>query len=421
MANFTSAQLSSSTGKSYTSFKDIDYVFVFNGITPSTEITYNGTYTTINWYKFSDPTISISNQTYISPDDATGYTLIVDGNKTNIWVIDYQNYLPTSSKLLIDDIQNSACENVSLSINPKVPILYYKTPGGDSINIPRVFKLNYQTQKWTDKWNTVPAPSQEITLPTTSAIIVPAPLCNTYFTLSGDQFAEDLGIKYDSLIISQNEYSAVAVECHPTSTVLTRDAINEAERPENASDVKGSAPLEMSFSSNANLPVTEFYKWEILKDGASEPYISRNDQDLNNTFTEHGTYKVRLTVSNNNCSYIDSTITVTVAESAIYAPNVFTPNGDGKNDEFRVAYKSIISFEAWVFNRWGRQVYHWTDPQKGWDGNINGRKATPGPYFYVIKALGSDFDPASAPIGKTKLRLGEYLLKGDINLLRGTN
>ena len=97
---------------------------------------------------------------------------------------------------------------------------------------------------------------------------------------------------------------------------------------------------------------------------------------------------------------------------------MFTPNGDGLNDEFRVAYKSIISFQAWVYNRWGRLVYTWTDPQKGWDGNISGRKAAAGPYFYVIKALGSDFDANSAPIGKTKLRLGEYLLKGDINIIR---
>jgi len=86
-------------------------------------------------------------------------------------------------------------------------------------------------------------------------------------------------------------------------------------------------------------------------------------------------------------------------------PNVFTPNGDGQNDEFRVAYKSIITFQAWVYNRWGRKVFSWSDPQKGWDGNINGKKATTGPYFYVIKATGSDGV--------------KYLKKGDINLLRG--
>jgi len=110
-----------------------------------------------------------------------------------------------------------------------------------------------------------------------------------------------------------------------------------------------------------------------------------------------------VTVSNATCSYSDS-ITVTVSTSSIEAPNVFTPNGDGHNDEFRVAYKSIIQFDAWVYNRWGRLVYKWSDPMKGWDGNIGGKKAAAGAYFYVIKAVGAD--------GK------KYKLKGDINLLR---
>jgi gliding motility-associated-like protein len=131
--------------------------------------------------------------------------------------------------------------------------------------------------------------------------------------------------------------------------------------------------------------------------------VKRTDKDQRYTFTDAGTYTVKLTVSNSICSYSDS-ITVITSVSEIYVPNVFTPNGDGFNDEFRVAYNSLISFQCWVYNRWGRQVYYWNDPTKGWDGNINGKKAVPGAYFYIIKAVGSD----------KKV----YKLKGDINLLR---
>ena len=416
----SAAKIHSSSGISKTDLAGIDYVFIFNGINSSTTITYDSTATNVKWYEFNNPIPIYSGvDTFDQLENGKGYYLEEEnGHKITFWVIDYQKYLANSSKLLIDDIQTSACKNVSLSINPKVPELYYKTLGGDSINIPRDFEITYKTLKWDGTtWQDSTA-SVPVNLPINSPIIVPAPLCDTYFTLTGDHYAEDLGFKPDS--ITSLSYSAVAVECHLTSKVGIRTALNENERPKNTTDIGGSAPLEMTFSSNANLPVTQFYNWEIFKDGATSPYITHNDENINNTFSGHGTYKVKITVSNNYCSNADS-ITVTVSESYIKAPNVFTPNGDGTNDEFRVAYKSIISFEAWVFNRWGRQVYHWTDPQKGWDGNINGRKATPGAYFYIIKALGSDFDPASAPIGKTKLRLGEYLLKGDINLLRGTN
>lgn len=35
-----------------------------------------------------------------------------------------------------------------------------------------------------------------------------------------------------------------------------------------------------------------------------------------------------------------------VADSGLWVPNAFTPNGDGSNDEFRVAYRSIVSLNA---------------------------------------------------------------------------
>jgi gliding motility-associated-like protein len=77
------------------------------------------------------------------------------------------------------------------------------------------------------------------------------------------------------------------------------------------------------------------------------------------------------------------------------------------NDEFRVAYKSLVSFQAWIFNRWGVELFHWTDPAKGWDGKKGGQYVPPGVYFYVIEARGSD--------GR------QYKEKGSINIIRPKN
>ena len=122
-------------------------------------------------------------------------------------------------------------------------------------------------------------------------------------------------------------------------------------------------------------------------------------------------------------------MTVAVSESYLAVPNVFTPNGDGKNDEFRVAYRSLKEFHCWVYNRWGKLVYEWDDPAKGWDGTINGRPAAEGAYFYVIRALGTDAAKDAqytmkAVYNKKKLNadesvIGVYQMSGDINLLRG--
>ncbi|MDP4239262.1 MAG: gliding motility-associated C-terminal domain-containing protein [Bacteroidota bacterium] len=397
------AQVTSSTGKPYTNFPGIDYVFMFNGITSSTDITYNGTGTNINWYKFSDPTTPISTGTkeIFGPEDATGYILDVDGKQTTIWVIDYKNYLPVAATTFEPD-NNSAsqCKDVTLKINPDMPLLSYKTKDNISHSIPRNCTINYNTLHWGGTaWQTKDT-TLAITFPA-SQLSVPAPYCTTTFTLSGDQYATDLGIAFT---IKSSSYTPVAVICKPTTNVTSRehDKNNEANAPSSALPIDFSAPIDVQFLSNANEPITKFYNWTIYNKD-NKLLINRTDKDHRYTFTEAGSYKVKVTVSNETCSYSDS-LTVNVTESAIYVPDVFTPNGDGYNDEFRVAYKSLISFQCWVYNRWGRQVYYWNDPTKGWDGNINGKKAVPGPYFYVIKAIGSD----------KKV----YKLKGDINLLR---
>ena len=66
--------------------------------------------------------------------------------------------------------------------------------------------------------------------------------------------------------------------------------------------------------------------------------------------------------------------------------------------------KSIISFECHIFNRWGQQMAHLTDPSQGWDGKSNGKTVPAGVYFYVIRAEGAD--------GK------QYKLSGDINVVK---
>ena len=69
-------------------------------------------------------------------------------------------------------------------------------------------------------------------------------------------------------------------------------------------------------------------------------------------------------------------------------PNVFTPNGDGKNDYFEIPGLDDpcagIS-RLMIFNRWGMKVYESSGSQLKWDGTYNGGNLTPGVYFYVLE------------------------------------
>lgn len=195
------------------------------------------------------------------------------------------------------------------------------------------------------------------------------------------------------------EEDTIKISCKITTIATAREEKNENQRP-NEKSIDGSAPLEIQFFSNPVGEVTNFL-WQIYRDGALVE--TRTDRDHRYTFENSGKYRVSLQVNNATETASDS-INITVSESQLNAPNVFTPNGDGYNDEFRVAYVSISEFQATILNRWGRVVYSWSNPQQGWDGNINGKPAAEGTYFYVITAKGAD----------SKV----YKLKGHINLLR---
>jgi gliding motility-associated-like protein len=401
----------------YNTFSGIDYLVIFNGIDNNSEISYNGNGNIILWYKYSDRTNPISNLKYITPEDNTGYILDVDGKKYSIWVFDYREHLPEITSVQPATAQENDCENLKISIAIAHTNMVYESLTGRKYTVDRFFNLEYQTLEWSEgdkKWIDKKV-IVETQLPV-SALNIDAPLRDTHFIVSGDQFAADLGL--EPVSYTSTLYQAKAVRCKITTTTSERTEKNEAERPDKTS-LSGSSPLDVAFESNGNVPITTFYRWEIKKNG--QTIISRNDQNHRYVFVESGTYNVVLRVSNSNqCAYSDS-VTINISTSALQVPNVFTPNGDGLNDEFRVGYKSLKSFECWVYNSWGRKVYYWNDPQKGWDGKISGRDAAPGPYFYVIRAYGTDFDPKSERDKVTKRRVGEYLLKGDINLLRGAS
>ncbi|MFN4146134.1 MAG: gliding motility-associated C-terminal domain-containing protein [Runella sp.] len=71
---------------------------------------------------------------------------------------------------------------------------------------------------------------------------------------------------------------------------------------------------------------------------------------------------------------------------AVYQlPNVFTPNGDGRNDVFKPMSCSLFieSVTFVVFNRWGVKVFETSNPALNWDGRTSdGQELPSGSYFY---------------------------------------
>jgi gliding motility-associated-like protein len=67
-------------------------------------------------------------------------------------------------------------------------------------------------------------------------------------------------------------------------------------------------------------------------------------------------------------------------------PNAFTPNGDGRDDVFRIPPVTIQKIQSFsVFNRWGQEIFRTTDNGAGWDGNYNGQPQPTGTYVWMIQ------------------------------------
>lgn len=94
----------------------------------------------------------------------------------------------------------------------------------------------------------------------------------------------------------------------------------------------------------------------------------------------------------------------TLSTKEIFVPNVFTPNGDGKNDVLFVYGNYIKTMEFRVFNHWGQMIFLSTSISEGWKGTSFGTQQPVGVYAYTLKAVLQD----GTLVNK----------KGSINLIR---
>ena len=393
---------------------NLDALILLNGIDGNTSIDYTGS-ESIEWrYSISGENFN-SSQKDIIPEPDMLYSIYVDGAaKYHIYTLDYTQYLSQLNSIEVVEGENQ-CRQITLNIEATIPEITYLDRTNTTRTLTREFTLSYDNAVWQDSaWTIITTDTTLIInsslLIPNSSFSIPAPYKSTTFRLYGDQWAEQLDIASDTLM---TDYTAVAVKCYPRGTVVEREYKNEKDRSSDP-DIKGSAPLVVEFESRANPLDIIYYEWFVCNVETPNNYQRYNDTDLRYTFEKTGEYKVKLITTSNTCEYTDS-LNVKVLESYIEAPNVFTPNGDGINDEWRVAYKSIERYQCIIQNRWGRTVFKSTDPGKGWDGTIGGRPAAEGTYYYVIIAYGTDKFP------ETHRKAGQqtkYKLSGDINLFR---
>jgi gliding motility-associated-like protein len=138
--------------------------------------------------------------------------------------------------------------------------------------------------------------------------------------------------------------------------------------------------------------VTYEVNLEANVEGADSIYWNMGDgmEFYNDTLIAYeygapGTYPITIVLFKEGCApkVISNEATfIELGESSGIIPNVFTPNGDGMNDELVfLGVDQTQDYSIRIFNRWGKTVFESTDAKNNWDG----KDSRDGTYFYELR------------------------------------
>lgn len=168
------------------------------------------------------------------------------------------------------------------------------------------------------------------------------------------------------------------------------DLITVFDHPE-AAFVFGPQPTDyfdtyISFFDSSSVDAIQ-WDWEFGQNG-----VLGTSQDefpaLNFPSEDLGTYPVQLIVTNiHTCT--DTMIRNVEIDGyyIVYAPNAFTPDGDGVNDSWRPMIKDQedSEYQLTIFDRWGQEIWASNDPTEGWEGKAGGDVLKTGIYIWKLE------------------------------------
>lgn len=322
-----------------------------------------------SWYKWSNTTKSFSvflkTETGVltssSGDvDEGGYKVILSGGIDT----SFTGWIFIDKPFVSAALQNFTCDYVALRGQIAIDTFYYNNiSNGIPVKLPDGVRFLWSS----DPTSTIPYPDFLLNPQTFDP-----PLVDVTYKL---QVTDSFGCMSQSSFF----YQTIRVKA---DFIVSPD--------------HGEAPLTVTFADNSVRASS--YKWDFGDKDSTNSTLGDPGEHI---YFKPGEYSVKLTVQNNVSFCIDSLRLdkkIVVDPSELHIPNVFTPNDDGMNDNFIVESKSLRNLSMEVFSRSGLRVYSFFgDGEKlknwrGWDGNINSSsvKATPGVYFYLIKAYGWD-------------------------------
>ncbi len=148
---------------------------------------------------------------------------------------------------------------------------------------------------------------------------------------------------------------------------------------------------------NLGMDTTINFGSSLVLDAGIHELYQWSDGSMNALLTVHQAGSYSVTVTDENCNSEDEITIRLKAKNDLFAPNVFTPNNDGINDQFTIFAKigTATIEELNIFNRWGSLVFRKEDfpagiSSIGWNGYYKNQPAPSDVYVFFANILWAD-------------------------------
>jgi gliding motility-associated-like protein len=171
--------------------------------------------------------------------------------------------------------------------------------------------------------------------------------------------------------------------CTDTLQVASGVVVNPSPNANFTSDTIASVRNAIQFSNLSQGAVN--YSWDF---GDTEH--SSETHPLHLFPADGGGYDVCLIAVNSfTCPDTICKFILVNSDPMVFVPNTFTPNGDGRNEEFRPILNGYTEGARWnyklmIFDRWGLQVWNTTDRNEGWNGKVAGKDPVEDVYIWKL-------------------------------------
>ncbi len=331
-----------------------------------------------------------------------GYQVrIRDGGSTDTsmiaWVM-LDDFIATVDKNSEGKVPNTkyTCDFLIMSgyVTPDT-FVYYDPVLHDAITLPIDFKF-----KWTSD-------NDDLRIPNDTTVLHPnitylPPIKDTWYILTA---TDNMGmVEVDSVL-----YESIQTKADFNVEYLDKyteeydpDLDGTWSPPDNEGNMSGSTDAQLTVSFKNESENGASYEWVFLDTlgGIKQSETTYDVEDYTEfTYERADEYYYPYMVSVSEAGCIDTfrlEQAIFVVKSLLWIPNVFSPNGDGRNDFFVFKHQSLQSCRVTIVDRTGKvvykrkidDIYSWD----GWDGNMHNssRRAPEGQYYYVVEALGYD-------------------------------